>query len=121
MNICLKSCILNARITLECFHALTDGMGAMEFLKTLVYQYLLLIGKEVQDEGMVLLPDSAPEQQEEEDGCLRYYQKHIKKSKFETRKARAILLRTGGIRDDANENHYNKRKFIRQNKYICRV
>lgn len=89
------------RITLECFHALTDGMGAMEFLKTLVYQYLLLIGKEVQDEGMILLPDSAPEQQEEEDGCLRYYQKHVRKSKFETRKARAIR---GTVLEDRGTN-----------------
>lgn len=88
------------RITLECFHALTDGMGAMEFLKSLVYQYLLLIGKEVQDEGMILLPQSAPEQ-EEEDGCLRYYKKHVKKSKFETRKARAIR---GTVLEDRRMN-----------------
>ncbi|WP_207710507.1 alcohol acetyltransferase [Aminipila butyrica] len=85
-----KIMYLDRRITLECFHTLTDGMGAMEFLKSLVYQYLLLIGKDVQDEGIILLPESVPDQQEEEDGCLRYYQKHVKKSKFETRKARAI-------------------------------
>ncbi|MTI47275.1 MAG: alcohol acetyltransferase [Firmicutes bacterium] len=89
------------RITLECFHALTDGMGAMEFLKSLVYQYLLLTGKEVQDEGMILMPESTPEQEEEEDGCLRYYQKCVKKSKFETRKARAIQ---GTVLEDCRTN-----------------
>lgn len=78
------------RITLECFHALADGTGALEFLKTLVYQYLLVIGKEVQDEGMVLLPGSTPNREEEEDGSLRYYQRDVNKSKFETQKARAI-------------------------------
>lgn len=78
------------RITLECFHALADGKGALEFLKSLVYQYLLVIGKEVQDDGMILLPGSASDREEEEDGCLRYYQRDVNKSKFETQKARAI-------------------------------
>lgn len=96
-----KIMYFDRRITLECFHALTDGMGAMEFLKSLVYQYLFLIGKEVQDEGMILLPESTPEQQEEEDGCVRYYQKHIEKSKFEVRKARAIR---GTVLEDRGTN-----------------
>jgi NRPS condensation-like uncharacterized protein len=78
------------RITLECFHALADGKGAMEFLKSMVYQYLLVIGKDVQDEGMILLPGSTPDLEEEEDGCLRYYQRDVNKSKFGTQKARAI-------------------------------
>lgn len=78
------------RITLECFHALADGKGALEFLKSLVYQYLLVIGKEMQAEGMILLPGSAPDREEEEDGCLRYYQKDVNKSKLEIQKARAI-------------------------------
>ncbi|MDF2567413.1 MAG: Alcohol acetyltransferase [Oscillospiraceae bacterium] len=78
------------RITLECFHALADGKGAIEFLKSLVYQYLLVIGKDIQDEGMILLPGSAQDHEEEEDGCLRYYQRDVIKSKFEAKKARAI-------------------------------
>ncbi len=86
----LRILYFGRRITLECFHALTDGMGAMEFLKTLVYQYLLFTGKEVQDEGMLLLPQDPPEPQEEEDGCVRYYQKHAKKLMLEERRAQAI-------------------------------
>lgn len=86
----LRILYFGRRITLECFHALTDGMGAMEFLKSLVYRYLLLTGKEVQDEGVLLLPENPPEPQEEEDGCVRYYQKHAKKAKLEERKAHAI-------------------------------
>ncbi|MCH4889645.1 hypothetical protein EZV73_18830 [Acidaminobacter sp. JC074] len=30
----------NKRISLECFHALTDGYGALEFLKAILYNYL---------------------------------------------------------------------------------
>lgn len=32
------------KISLDIFHVLTDGYGAMEFLKTLVAQYLFFIG-----------------------------------------------------------------------------
>ena len=77
------------RITLECFHALADGKGAMEFLKALSYQYLLAVGKDVEDEGMILLPESAPSP-EEEDGYARYYQKGVNKTILDTKKARAI-------------------------------
>ena len=96
-----KIMYFGSRITLECFHALTDGMGAMEFLKSLVFQYLLLVGKDVHDDGMILLPESTPEKQEWEDGCLRYYQKYEKKPKFETRKAQSIQ---GTVLEDRGMN-----------------
>lgn len=87
------------RISLECFHAITDGTGAMEFLKSLVYQYLLLMGKDVRDDGLILLPEGVPQKEEEEDGCLKYHDEHARTSKVEMRKARAIqgtLLKNRG-------------------------
>lgn len=33
------------RIALECFHALTDGYGALEFLKALLYNYAIQMGE----------------------------------------------------------------------------
>lgn len=92
------------RITLECFHALTDGMGAMEFLKTLVYQYLLLTGKDVQDEGLIMLPQSIPEQQEEEDGYLRYYQKGVKGSRSKLKKSSKARLIKGTVLKEGRMN-----------------
>lgn len=62
------------RLAVEFFHGLTDGVGALEFLKTLVYQYLLLTGKPVQDEGILLLPGAEPKPEEAEDSYQRYYQ-----------------------------------------------
>ncbi|HAD20370.1 MAG TPA: hypothetical protein DCF42_08245, partial [Lachnospiraceae bacterium] len=35
------------RINLEVFHVLTDGMGAINFLKELLYQYLRLAHREL--------------------------------------------------------------------------
>lgn len=63
------------RFALEIFHGLTDGLGALEFFKTLVYQYLLLMGKDVKDENMILLPESMSVPLEAEDSYRKYYQK----------------------------------------------
>jgi len=35
------------RISIEMFHAITDGTGAMVFLKTLIREYLRLLGKDI--------------------------------------------------------------------------
>ncbi|MFC3418667.1 alcohol acetyltransferase [Salinicoccus hispanicus] len=60
------------RISVEIFHSLTDGGGAVEFLKTLVYQYLILKGESVAAEGAVLLPEDPPNKEEIEDSFERY-------------------------------------------------
>ncbi len=66
------------QISLEVFHALTDGTGAIEFLKTLLYQYFRLKGKEIDPQGIVLLPGQVPEQSELDDSFRKYY-KPVKK------------------------------------------
>ena len=62
----------NNRISLEIFHSLTDGTGAIEFLKTLVYQYLKLKGAELSADSLVRLPGDLVRQEEMEDGFRRY-------------------------------------------------
>ena len=37
------------RINLEVFHVLTDGMGGINFLRELTYQYLRLVHPELRD------------------------------------------------------------------------
>ncbi|MEG0356803.1 MAG: hypothetical protein RR580_03610 [Christensenellaceae bacterium] len=41
-------------VMMECFHGLADGAGAIEFLKTLMYEYFELCGYDMDSEGMVL-------------------------------------------------------------------
>lgn len=60
------------RITVEFFHALTDGTGAMVFLKTLVAEYLRLGGDDIPSTHGVLDPDEPPNPEEMEDGYNRY-------------------------------------------------
>lgn len=63
----------NRRISLECFHSLTDGSGAVEFIKTLLYQYLLLKGYDIDCENMIKVPDEIPTKYEMEDSFNKYY------------------------------------------------
>lgn len=60
------------KISIDCFHALCDGNGCMEFFKTILYEYIRLLGNEIDDEGKIKLPDSTPSPDEVEDGFLKY-------------------------------------------------
>lgn len=67
------------KITLVVFHTLSDGTGAMEFLKTIVYQYLKLTGKKITDEGLIKLPDAPSVNGEVKDNFVKYYDKNTEK------------------------------------------
>lgn len=71
----IKVLYYNNRISFEVFHAVTDGNGAVEFLKTLVFEYLKLAGKMLQPEGLLSPAQERFNQQEAEDGFRRYYSK----------------------------------------------
>lgn len=67
------------KISLEMFHALSDGTGAVEFMKTLLLAYFRLQGRRIDPQGMVLLPEDAPTDEEAEDALLRYHERAHKK------------------------------------------
>ncbi len=56
------------RISVEFFHVLTDGMGGMEFLKTLISEYLRLLGKDIDLRGRGYSLKEAPSKEEFENG-----------------------------------------------------
>lgn len=64
------------RISVEIFHSLTDGYGAVEFLKSLIYQYLILQGEEIADVHDVLSPNVVPNKYEIEDSFEKYFQSY---------------------------------------------
>lgn len=64
------------RISIEIFHALTDGNGGIEFFKTICYEYLLLAGKEIENTGEILT--GAPLLSEAVDSFNKNYQKENK-------------------------------------------
>lgn len=61
------------RVNLDFFHALSDGTGACEFLKTLLLEYLKLKGYPVEAEGVIKEVGEEIEDEETEDSYLKYY------------------------------------------------
>lgn len=60
------------RIAIDYFHSLTDGTGAMVFLKTLTAQYLKLKGYEIPAKEGILDVDEQPDIEEFEDSFAKY-------------------------------------------------
>ncbi len=63
------------RISVEFLHVLTDGSGALEYLKSLLYTYLTLTGKNPGQPGNIILPETPVSDEEFEDGYKRYFNK----------------------------------------------
>lgn len=75
------------RINLEVFHVLTDGMGGINFLKELTYQYLRLAHPELKEQvGDFLSSDTSMNR---EDSFLKNYKKSCKKG-YQTKRAYLI-------------------------------
>lgn len=83
------------RINLEVFHVLTDGMGGINFLKELTYQYLRLLHPELKERvGDSLSSDTSLNR---EDSFLKNYKKSFAKG-YQTKRAyllKGMLLRSG--------------------------
>lgn len=75
------------RINLEVFHVLTDGMGAVNFLKELTYQYLRLVYPDLAEQTGDYL--SSGTTLNREDSFLKNYKK-VSKKMYKTQKAYLI-------------------------------
>ena len=74
---CFRVLYFENRITLETFHALSDGTGAMEFLKSIVFEYLKEKGYEIDNENKIL-SEMVINQYEKVDGFTYNYDKNNK-------------------------------------------
>jgi NRPS condensation-like uncharacterized protein len=63
------------RISVEIFHSLTDGNGAIEFMKSLLYYYLVFSGHTIRLDQNILLADGGVDSCDIEDGFSNYYEK----------------------------------------------
>ena len=86
----------STRINLEVFHSLTDGSGALEFLKAVVYNYLILTGKKIDSENLVLTSDIENVYEEYQDSFVKNYKPSLKNNK---RDPKAMQFR-GSFYDD---------------------
>lgn len=102
------------RINLEMFHVLTDGTGAVSFLKAIVCNYLDL-AHGLEGEIRTETRESSSLTEKEDDAFTRYYQKEKKGRPNEAQPRRAYHLR--GERDEHLQTHLiegtvSTRKFL---------
>lgn len=76
-----------SRVNLEVFHVLSDGAGAMEFLRALLYHYLTMRHAEEFQDNLPAFDYDASDAQKQDDSFLRYYDKTIKREKAPYRRA----------------------------------
>lgn len=63
------------RISVEFIHILTDGGGALEYLKSLLYTYLKICGKQVVADNTVIQPETPLSEEEFEDAYNKFFRK----------------------------------------------
>ncbi len=69
------------RISLECFHSLCDGYGAIEFLNAIVFEYLKLLGHKIYSENKILTVEQQANEEELEDSFQKNFTHKIVKPK----------------------------------------
>jgi NRPS condensation-like uncharacterized protein len=65
------------RLSVEFIHILSDGSGAFEYLKSLLYTYLKLTGKTINSTEGIIIPESPLSDDEMEDGYNRFFNKKL--------------------------------------------
>lgn len=83
---------LKNRINLEMFHVLTDGTGALELLKAIVYRYLITAFPEKFGENLPFLESGASFSQKSADSFSKYYDSSVK-GKNRVKYVKAFKLR----------------------------
>jgi NRPS condensation-like uncharacterized protein len=78
------------RISVEVFHSITDGSGAAEFLKSLVYYYLKFLGNDFETEGKILVSGDGVHIRDIEDSFHNYYQEKSLSRRIRQEKAYQI-------------------------------
>lgn len=63
------------RISAEFIHILTDGSGAFEYFKSLLYTYFRLSGSEISSSEGIILPETPFSEEEIEDSYNKYFKK----------------------------------------------
>ena len=63
------------RINVEMFHALSDGLGALEFFKAVLYLYAVRCGRSPEGTAGIIDLAAAPSEEEAEDAFYRYHRR----------------------------------------------
>jgi len=115
------------RISLEIFHVVTDGGGAMVFLKNIVARYLELLGCEVEKTEGVLDLNSIPDKAEIEDsyknvkgaGGVKSSRKEASAYKYKQPKKENLFMLTHGFFQVDEMKRVTKEKGVTVTDYLA--
>lgn len=65
------------KVSVEFSHIITDGTGALTFLRALLVEYFTLIGVEISDSCDIFRKETIPDGEEYEDAYSRYFSKSV--------------------------------------------
>lgn len=88
-NVLFKVSYYNKRINVEIFHALSDGVGAIWFLETLIFHYMKINHKDEHSDSMPKFEYGASISQKMDDSFWKNYTAKIKGAKAEKEKYQA--------------------------------
>ena len=92
-NLLFEVTYYNKRINLEMYHAVTDGTGALGFLKTIVYYYILMKHEQDFSDKLPKLDYDASFSQKMDDSFLKHYSGDKRLDKIKLSKAYHITGR----------------------------
>ncbi|HWT75732.1 MAG TPA: hypothetical protein VN258_13585 [Mobilitalea sp.] len=92
-NLLFQVSYYNKRINVEMYHALTDGAGALGFLKTLIYYYITIKHEEDFKDNIPKLDYDASFSQKMDDSFLKHYSGDKKFDKIKINRAYHIVGR----------------------------
>lgn len=94
-NLLFEVTYFGKRINLEVYHALSDGTGALNFLKTLVFYYLKEKHSKEFDANNLMFAYNASEREKVDDSFFKYYLK--KKLPFKEKAPKAFRFKEENI------------------------
>lgn len=68
-----RLCYVGNMIEMEIFHAVSDGLGALELMKAVILAYAVEKGRKLGDTSCAVDLNAAPTEEEAEDAFYRYY------------------------------------------------
>jgi len=85
-NLLFNVTFFNNRINLEVYHVITDGTGALHFLKNVVLNYLVEVHKDEFNDNVPIV-DDATVTQRNSDSFKKYYEKNTQSKKLSLKRA----------------------------------
>ena len=117
---CFRVSYFDKQIVCDFFHAICDATGAAEFLKSLVYTYLNLAGKQVYSDKKILTVGSPVLKEELEDSFLANYKKvPLKQLKVKDMQGKKAYHINGILFDNAGNGIIHMYADVKQVLDIC--